>query len=78
MKLENVHVQDSEAGEINRVWQTDTEKASRFAGGVLVLSETQQKVVAIAHNYCVAVLESDPVAWRNSRGAISIPILLSA
>ena len=78
MKLENVHVQGSAAGEINRVWQTGTEKASHFAGGVLVLPETQQEVVAVAHNYCVAVLESDPVAWRNSRGAVSIPILLSA
>ncbi len=76
MKLENVHVQDSAAEEINRIWQTDTEKASHFAGGVLVLSETQQEVVAIAHNYCVAVLKPDPVAWWNSRGAISIPILL--
>ena len=76
MKLENVHVQDSAAEEINRIWQTDTEKASHFAGGVLVLPETQQEVVAVAHNHCVAVLKSDHVAWWNGRSTVSIPILL--
>ena len=77
MKLENVHVQDSAAKKIYRVWQIGLEKASHFAGGVLVFPETQQEMVAIAYNYCAAVLKFDPVTWRDSGGAVSIPFLLS-
>ena len=70
MKLENVHVQDSAAEEINRVWQTGTEKASRFAGGVLVLSETQQKVVAIAYNHRIALIFNFDHSGQYAFGAI--------